>query len=314
MRMTENADGLFLARASKMGALAVLAALGLCLVTGRPAAAAEVVDLVGRRVAVPDHPRRVVSLAPSLTEMVFALGAGDRLAGVSRHSDYPSEAQELPKVGSYVHPDLERIVALKPDLCLAVKDGNPREAVERLEALGIPVYAVNPKNLKDVMDTMTALGRVLGRERQAREIVESMGRRIRAVEEKIGGISGRPRVFFQIGTSPIVSVGTETFAHEIITLAGGINVAEGPDPYPRFSVEQVLGLRPEVIVISSMDRSRIHREIQAGWMRWQGLPAVENGRVFLVESNLFDRPTPRLVDGLEVLARLLHPEVFHGNP
>ncbi|WP_178371936.1 ABC transporter substrate-binding protein [Desulfacinum infernum] len=312
--MTENADGLFLARASKMGALAVLAALGLCLVTGRPAAAAEVVDLVGRRVAVPDHPRRVVSLAPSLTEMVFALGAGDRLAGVSRYSDYPPRAAELPKVGSYVHPDLERIVALKPDLCLAVKDGNPREAVERLEALGIPVYAVNPKNLKDVMDTMTALGRVLGREQQAREIVGSMGRRIRAVEEKMAGVSGRPRVFFQIGTSPIVSVGTETFAHEIITLAGGINVAEGPDPYPRFSVEQVLGLRPEVIVISSMDRSRIHREIQAGWMRWQGLPAVENGRVFLVESNLFDRPTPRLVDGLEVLARLLHPEVFHGNP
>lgn len=314
MRMAENAAGLFPARSWKIRTAAVLTALGLCLLTGAPAVAAEVVDLVGRRVIVPDHPSRVVSLAPSLTEMVFALGAEELLAGVSLYSDYPPRAAELPKVGSYVHPDLERIVALKPDLCLAVKDGNPREAVERLEALGIPVYAVNPKNLADVMDTMTALGRLLGRAEKAREIVESMDRRIRAVDERMAGVTSRPRVFFQIGASPIVSVGRSTFAHEIITRAGGINVAEGPDPYPRFSVEQVLGLRPDVIVVSSMDRGRIHREIQAGWMRWRGLPAVENGRVFLVESNLFDRPTPRLVDGLEVLARLLHPEVFRGNP
>lgn len=301
-------------RAQHGWVVVTMVALGIWLAATGPAMAGEVVDLVGRRMAVPDHPRRVVTLVPSITEMVFALGAGNRVVGVSLYSDYPTEAMVLPNVGSYVHLDLEKIVALEPDLCLAVKDGNPREAVERLEALEIPVYVVDPKNLREVMETMTALGRLLGEEESARNIVESMRRRIRAVEEKMAGVSKRPRVFFQIGVSPIVSVGRTTFAHEIITLAGGINVAEGTNPYPRFSVEQVLGLRPDVIVISSMNRGQIYEEVRAGWLRWRGIPAVDNSRVLLVESNLFDRPTPRLVDGLEMLAGLLHPEVFHGNP
>ncbi len=292
----------------------IVAGILWALVQASASHAAEVRDLVGRMVRVPDNPRRVVALAPSLTEIVFAVGAQDRLVGVTAFSDFPLEAKDLPKVGSYVHLDLERIVALKPDLCLAIKDGNPREAVQRLERLGIPVFAVNPTNLNGVMETVKALGRLLHAQGRAHRVVESMDRRIRRIRRKVSKTSYRPRVFFQIGIAPIVSVGTRTFAHELITLAGGINVAEGPEPYPRFSVEQVLGLKPDVILISSMARGEVFEKVKKDWLRWRGIPAVTHGRVFLVDSNLFDRPTPRLVDGLELLAKLLHPEVFHGTP
>ncbi|MEJ5365107.1 MAG: cobalamin-binding protein [Desulfosoma sp.] len=272
-----------------------------------------VTDPVGRTVRIPEDPRRVITLAPSLTEMVFALGAGHRVIGVSRYSNFPPEVQDLPKVGSYVQPDVEKIVALAPDLCLAVKDGNPREAVEKLEQLGIPVYAVNPKNLKEVMETLIALGEVLQAREEAQKVTARMERRLEEVDGRLRGVARRPRVFFQIGVTPIVSVGTDTFAHELIHRAGGVNVAEGPEPYPRFSVEQVLALRPDVIVVSSMEREQVFETVRTEWMRWRGIPAVAAGRIHLVPSDLFDRPGPRLADGLELLARILHPERFHGG-
>lgn len=279
-----------------------------CCMTAASAQGQEIVDLVGRRVQVPDDPRRIVTLAPGLTEMVYAIGQQWRLKGVSRFSDYPPAAEALPKVGSYIHPDLEKIVALKPDLCLAVKDGNPKEAVLRLEALGIPVYAVNPKSLEEVMETLLALGRLFHAEAQAEEAVASMRQRIEAVVERVSAVEERPRVFFQIGLSPIVSVGSQTFAHELVTLAGGLNVMEGPTSYPRLSVEEVMALRPDVIVVSTMSRGCRFQDIEALWRRWKGIPAVAADRIVLVDSDLFDRPSPRLVEGLERLADILHPE------
>ena len=133
--------------------------------------------------------------------------------------------------------------------------------------------------------------------------------RVKALVENTGH---RPGVFFQIGISPIVSVGTPTFIHELIGLAGGTNLAAGPVAYPRFSREQVIALSPEIIIITSMSRAAVFEQVKADWNRWPHLPAVKNQRIFLEDSNLFDRPTPRLVDGLELLARLIHPECFGG--
>ncbi len=276
--------------------------------------ARDVVDLVGRQVRVPERPQRIITLAPSLTEMVFALGAGDRVVGVSRYSNYPALADNLPRVGSYVQPDVEKIVALKPDLCLAIKDGNPREAVDKLERVGIPVYAVNPRTLGQVMETLLALGDVLQAHNQAQALVADMRRRVQDVEERVGSVLERPGVFFQIGISPIVSVGTETFAHEIIVRAGGRNVAEGPEPYPRFTLEQVMTLRPDFIIVSSMEREQVFERVREQWLQWQGIPAAAMKRVYMVPSDLFDRPGPRLVEGLELLAKILHPELFHDLP
>ncbi|MGD8833950.1 MAG: ABC transporter substrate-binding protein, partial [Desulfobacteraceae bacterium] len=229
----------------------------LCLCFGGPALAQSraVTDMVGRTISVPKHPQRIVALAPSITEIVFALEQQHRLKGVSRFSDFPTEAKHYPKVGSYVHLDLERIVALQPDICIGIKDGNPLAVVERLDAMGIPFFSVDPINLESVMKSILAVGDLLDATAKARSIVVRMRRRIDAVKQKTRGVGRKPGVFVQIGISPIVSAGSATFINELITLAGGTNLAAGANPYPRFSREQVISLGPEVIVISSMARA-----------------------------------------------------------
>jgi len=284
----------------------------LCLTPILPATgfSAMATDQFGRQVDVPEQPVRIVCMAPSITEIMFALGLADRLVGATQYSDYPPEAAKLPKVGSYVHLDVERIVALQPDLCIAVKDGNPIDVVRKLEFLKVPVYAVDPRNLGAVMDTLRELGGLLNVHERAEKIAAAMGRRIRQVEQQVTCGDHRPGVFFQIGISPIVSVGTPTFIHELILLAGGVNLSAGPTPYPRYSREQVLGLRPEVMIISSMARETVFEEVKAQWQQWQEMPAVKNKRIHLVDSNVFDRASPRLIQGLELLARLIHPGCF----
>jgi iron complex transport system substrate-binding protein len=143
-----------------------------------------------------------------------------------------------------------------------------------------------------------------------------MSARIRQVQHRAGCDDHRPGVFFQIGISPIVSVGSHTFIHELIDMAGGVNLSAGPTPYPRFSTEQVLGLRPDVIIITSMARGVVFEAVKAQWQSWPELPATKTGRIHLVDSNVFDRASPRLIEGLEILARIIHPdcfpEVYHG--
>jgi iron complex transport system substrate-binding protein len=280
-------------------------------VAGAVAGEARLVrDQLEREVLVPDNPERLVSLAPSITEIVFALGEGHRLKGVTQHCDFPPEAGSLPKIGSYVHPDLERIVALKPDLCLGTRDGNPREVAEELEALKIPVYTVNAKDLDTVMNTLLEIGRLLHAEQRAQTLVREMRARIEEVKSRVAKTVERPTVFFQIGLVPIVSVGGHTFIDELITTAGGRNLAAGSTPYPRFSREQVVALEPEVIIITSMTRGQKFEPVRDEWNQWSSLPAVRNHHVYIVESNLFDRPSPRLVEALEFLARLIHPELL----
>ncbi len=290
--------------------IVLLVITGLSLTMVAQSAAGTVTDQLGRQVNVPDNPQRIVALAPNITEIIFALGQEHRLKGVTRYSDFPSEAAKLFKVGSYVHLDLERIVALNPDLCIAIKDGNPRLVAQRLESLKIPVYAVDPKNLDTIMNTIIEIGKLLDADEKAKMLVQDMHSRIQRVKSLVEKADHRPGVFFQIGISPIVSVGTPTFIHELIVLAGGTNLASGPIPYPRFSREQVLALSPEVFIITSMARAAVFEKVKAEWSQWPNLPAVRNKRIYLEDSNLFDRPTPRLVGGLELLVRLIHPELF----
>lgn len=289
--------------------LLIMMAIFSFMIIGVPSLKAKTVtDQLGRKITVPNNPQRVISLAPSITEIIFGLEQSHRLKGVTTYSDFPPEAENLPKVGSYVHLDLEKIVALKPDLCIAIKDGNPRVIAQRLETLKIPVYAVDPNNLDTVMITVLEIGNLLDAKEQANRLVSNMQGRIQKVKALVATTERRPGVFFQIGVSPIVSVGTDTFIHELIVIAGGINLAAGSLPYPRFSREQVLALSPEMIIITSMARGAIFEEVKAEWEQWPNMPAVRNRRIFIEDSNFFDRPTPRLVDGLELLMRLIHPE------
>ena len=267
-------------------------------------------DAAGRPVDLPAEPERVVSLAPSITELVYSLGQEAKLKGATQYSNYPPAARRLPRVGSYVHLDLERIVSLRPDLCLAIRDGNPKHTIEQIEAMGIPVFAIDPRNLTEIMESVTMLGEVLGARVRAAALVENMQERIARVQERVGRAEHQPRVFFQVDAHPVVSVGTKTFIHELVTLAGGRNVTAGSVTYPRCNWEDILRLQPEVAIITSMAGGHSPQELRAAWQQWPQLEAVRRGRVHVVDANLFDRPTDRLVRGLETLARLIHPELY----
>ncbi len=267
-----------------------------------------VVDEANRTIRVPEDPNRIISLAPSITEILFDLGQGHRLKGATRFSNYPPEATRLPKVGSYVHLDIEKIVALKPDLCIGTKNGNPLATIRRLDALSIPVYTVNPNSFESLAKTIRSIGELTNSQPLASAFIENLMARIQKVKARTAGIKQRPGVFFQIGITPIISAGRSTFIHELIELAGGKNLAAGSSAYPRFSIEQVLTLAPDLIIVSSMARGKKFEAVKRTWLSWPQIPAVRNNKVHVVNADLFSRPTARMVTGLEQLSGLVHPQ------
>jgi iron complex transport system substrate-binding protein len=298
-------------QASAGGTVLLIASVALLvsLATAGAVRAVTLTDEAGREVRVPDRSGRIVSLAPSITEILFAIGAGPRVVGVTQYSNYPPEAARLPKVGSYVNLSLEKILALRPDLVIGIRDGNPKAVIDRLTELGVPCYIVDPKSLDGVITTVQNIGRAVGREPVAAKIAGQMASRIREVERGVAGIA-RPRVFYQIGVEPIVSAGQGTFPNILIDTAGGKNVAADMAAYPQLNVEQVLVARPEIIIVTSMTREYDFERVKAFWGRWRDLPAVAAERIYVVDSDLMDRPSPRIVEGLETLARLIHPQKF----
>ncbi len=270
-------------------------------------------DHTGRQTLIPAQPQRVVSLAPSITEMVFSLGRGELLRGTPHFSDFPPAAQEIPRIGSFVNPDLERIVALRPDLVLATRDGNPRQLVERLTKMGIAVFVIDPRDFAGIISSFRALGQILNATPRAEELATAMEERLTLLHRQISTVWQRPSVFFQVGIHPIVSVGEQTFLHELIILAGGRNATAGGPPYPRHSWEDILRLQPEFVIISTKPGLQGPEELRRHWERWPQLVAVQKQRVHVVDADLFKRPTFRLLDGLESLARILHPDLFPIN-
>ena len=267
-------------------------------------------DEVGREVTFSFPPRRIVSLAPNITEILFSLGLDEEIVGVSIHCNFPEKAKSKPRVGSYISLDFEKITSLNPDLIIATGAGNTRDMVERLGKLGFPTYVIYPKNFDDILKSIIHIGQVVNREKEAKQITEGMKKRSQRVIELTKGLP-RPKVFIQISDAPMVTVGKGSFADDLIRLAGGENIAgKEKEVYPRFGMEEILKRSPEVIVISSMNPKGDYQKILQEWNRWKTIPAVKNGRIHLIDSDLLDRPSPRIIDGLEELARVLHPERF----
>jgi iron complex transport system substrate-binding protein len=267
-------------------------------------------DEVGRKVTVPFPPKKIISLAPNVTEILFSLGLDQEIVGVSIHCNFPEKVQSKVRVGSYISLDFEKIVSLKPDLIIATGAGNTRDMVDRLERLGFPTYVIFPKNVEDVTRSVGHLSQLVGREKEGAEIIQEMKRRRERVVALTLGLP-RPRVFLQIGEAPIVTVGKNSFADDLIRLAGGDNVAGNEkEMYPRFGMEEILKRSPEVILISSMNPRGNYQKVLQEWSRWKTIPAVKNGQIYLIDSDLIDRPSPRIIEGLEEMARVLHPEQF----
>jgi iron complex transport system substrate-binding protein len=266
-------------------------------------------DSLGRAVTLSSAPMRLISLAPSVTEMIYFLGLGDRLVGVTRFSSFPREARSKPKVGTYTNINIEKVISLDPDLVIGTMDGNRREDVEMLEEVAIPVYVINPRTVGQVLDTLERLGEICGVTDRSQRRVFSLRERVLRVERAVRHRE-RPLVLLVINVKPLMSVNGNTIHHNIIHMAGGRNMTgDQPITYPKLNMEEVIRKGPDVIIISSMEKGREFENAKQEWFRWPTVPAVSNGKVYLIDSDLIDRPAPRIVSGLEEIARLLHPEV-----
>jgi len=274
------------------------------------ACGATFVDDLGRRVAIDEHPQRIISLAPNITETLFALGLDSRIVGVSLFSNYPKGASRKPRVGNFINPSLERIVALSPDLVIATANGTRKETVLQLERMGIVTYVIAPREFEDIFMMIRDLGGITGREQEALALTEDLRRRVDRVKARTKDRE-MPRVFLQIGINPLVSVGKDTIHNRLITLAGGINIFGDVDiAYPRVSIERVIAKGPDIIIMTDMRRGGGFAREQDKWRQWTDIPAVRNGRIYVIDSDVADRFSPRIVDGLEALAGIIHPEVM----
>jgi iron complex transport system substrate-binding protein len=268
----------------------------------------EVVDEAGRRVQLPLHIDRIVSLAPNLTEIVYAIGAGDRLVGDTEYCDYPAEAKNVAKIGDTIHPSIERIIALKPQLVLVSTASQLEAFTKQLDEQRIAVYVTNPRSLDEVFHSIETLGDLLGHHDGAATIVADLRNRAAAVEVAMRSV--RPlKVFYQVSGEPLYTIGREAYLTDLVRRAGGVSVtADVPGAFPRFSDEAALATRPEAIILPSGGSMGTANTTAAAALK--NSPAVLNNRVYKINDDHLSRPGPRLIDGLEEMARALHPEVF----
>ncbi len=261
-------------------------------------------DDAGRTVTIAARPERIVSLAPANTEIVAALGALDRLVGVTTYCDYPPDVAEIEKVGDFIGPNLESIAALDPDLVL-VTTGIQTEVIGQLEALGAAVVAIDPQTLDALFTSIATVGAAVGETAEADELVASMQIQIDEISEQVEG--GPVTCFLEIAQDPLFTVGAGTLLNDLVEHAGGENVVTA-DGYVAYSVEQLVAIDPQVYLAtkgSMSDPSDI-----AGRPGYGALRAVAAGRVYLLDDNLVSRPGPRVVEGIRQIAAALHPDVF----
>jgi iron complex transport system substrate-binding protein len=267
-----------------------------------------ITDDLGRVVTIEETPKKIVSLAPSNTEILFALGLGDKVFGVTESCDYPEEALTKEKIGDYSEIDIEKIVAISPDLILA-EDMHKTEVIPVLEDLGFTVIALVPNNLQEVMDSIILIGMITGTQKIASQIVDDMSQRISAVTERTDELTEgeKAKVLYVIWHDPIMSVGTNTPIHELIEKAGGINIAQvAGEGWPTLTLEEIVSINPQVIIVND----DVSLQAILNESRLSEVDAVVKGKVYGINADLTNRPTPRIIEGLELMAKMIHPDIF----
>src|SRR5229473_335822 len=274
----------------------------------------EVTDETGRTVRVPQPVNRIVSLAPSLTETVYALGLQDHLVGDTDYCDYPADAQKKAKVGGGINPSLEQIAALHPDIVLVTKGFNRLETVHSLEGLGISSYATDPHNVDEIITSSKKLSDVLGVPEAGASVAAEMQRRLADLQQRLGALPPK-RVLFVVWTQPLISVGKDTFIADALRRAGAVSIVDSEQSWPQVSLEEVARLQPDFLVFaaSHAETTPPTVEVLATFPGWRILDAVSNRR-YAVISEAVNRPAPRIVTAIEDLARQLHPDAFVEKP
>jgi len=270
----------------------------------------EFTDEVGRTVRIAQPVKRIVSLAPSLTETLYALGLQDKLVGDTDYCDYPADAAKKHKVGGAINPNMEEVAALKPDVVLVVKSLNRLETVRALEQLGISVYSTDPHSVKDVIASMKRLSGVLGAQEAGDALVEKLEERLATVHAKLNGVEAK-RVMFVVWTEPLQSVGEKTFIADVLKHAGAASVVESKQDWPKFSLEEAVRLQPDYLVFASDHSEGVKNDVDALALKpgWSLMDAVKKRKIAVV-SDAINRPGPRIAEAVEELARQLHPEAF----
>lgn len=270
----------------------------------------EVTDEAGRVVKLPVAVHRIVSLAPSLTETVYALGLQERLVGDTDYCDYPPDATKKHKVGGAINPNMEEIAALKPDVVLVVKSLNRLETVQGLEQLGIPVYAADPHDVNGVLESMKKLAGVLGAEEAGAALDAKLRERLAAIHAKLNGTMAKS-VLFVVWTEPLQSIGRKTFIADLLIRAGANSIVDSQQDWPKYSIEEAVRLQPEYLVFASSHSESVKSDVDALSLRpgWSAMNAIKQRKIAIV-SDAINKPGPRIVDAIEELARQLHPEAF----
>lgn len=278
---------------------------------GSAASTISVQDDFGRTIKLQMVPERIVSLAPAHTEILFALGLGNRVVGVTDYCDYPAEVKKKTRVGGYMDPNLEKIVALNPDLVVA--DSLNQEVVNQLDKANIQVLALNPNDIKGVMTAIAKIGKATGSEKEAKDLAARIQRQINDVVGKTKGIlpGDKPRVYYEIWNEPLMAAGPGTVINDLIELSGGINVAgDAAKEYPEYSMEVLIKKDPQIMIHSYGHGTEAPSGRIGDRPGWQGMSCIRDKRIYSVDANLVTRPGPRIGIALQELARIIHPELF----
>ncbi len=282
---------------------------GAAPVASPPAATARrlLVDEIGRKVSLPAQPQRIVSLAPAITESLFAIGAGPQVVGVTRFCDFPEEAKTRTVVGGFADPDVERVVSLSPDLVVATADTVTRDRFDALVALGLPIYTVNPRDLAGVAAMLRHVGEATGHAEAGEARAKAFEASVKAIDDRVAGLK-RVRALFLFSIDPPIAAGPSTFVDELLRRAGAENVAaHAPTSYPRYGAEGILAAAPD----------RIFTTVPGGAVALKkilGTSAARADSVLEVDADRLERPGPRLAEGLDLIARRLHPDAFPAAP
>ena len=257
-------------------------------------------DDLGREVRLPEHIRRVISLAPSATEMIYAAGGGERVVGVTTYCNFPEAAKSIEKVGDTQTPNIERIIALKPDVVFVSTASQLEAFMSTLAQQNITVYVTDPKGINGVTENLRTLGTLFGTEHIANSSADELQNRAADVDERVNG-KLRPKVFVQISKEPLFTVGRDAFLTEVVARAGGESVTKDvPSGFPTLSKETASVMSPDVIILSNSEDNSETNDV------FRNSPAVVNGRVYKIDPDVISRPGPRLVEALEQIADFIH--------
>ncbi|WP_409227878.1 helical backbone metal receptor [Gudongella sp. SC589] len=269
--------------------------------------AEETMDDFGNTIIFDNPPQRIISLAPSNTEILFAIGAGDKVVGVTSYDDYPEDVLDIEKIGDFNGINLERIIELEPDLVINYGDGVTEENERLLEA-GIQIAGFEPESIEEIRDTILRIGEMTGHKQEALELVDEMASKEEEILESIEGLE-KKTVFYEIWHEPLMAAGPGSFIDQLISLAGGENVANDAEgEYPQYDLEQLIERNPEVYLTANDLPEKTVDSIKER-PGYSEIDAIKNGRVYLIDGNVISRPGPRIIQALELIVEAIHPEL-----